>query len=147
MTISSLSSETLHVSCVARDGRGILIAGRSGSGKSDLALRLIDRGATLVSDDYTVVKRVKGILLATAPRNIEGKMEVRGIGLVEFEAVSDIPVCLAVDLDRDVERLPEMQDPMVVAGVKVPVIGLRSLEASAPLKVELALAMFGLPAE
>ena len=70
MTVPSISSETLHVSCVAKDGRAILIAGRSGAGKSDLALRLIDRGAHLVSDDYTVVKRVAGRLVACPPRNI-----------------------------------------------------------------------------
>lgn len=145
MTGPSLSSETLHVSCVAKEGRAILIAGRSGAGKSDLALRLIDRGAKLVSDDYTVLKRVDGRLVATPPRNIAGKMEVRGVGLIEFDAVGDVPVCLAVDLDRDVERLPEMHDPLVVAGVKVPVIGLSALEPSAPVKVELALAQFGLP--
>ncbi len=145
MTGPSLSSETLHVSCVVREGRAILIAGRSGAGKSDLALRLIDRGAKLVSDDYTVLKRVNGRLLAAPPRNIAGKMEVRGVGLVDFDSVSDAPVCLAVDLDRDVERLPEMHDPLVVAGVKVPVIGLNALEPSAPVKVELALAQFGLP--
>ena len=147
MTGPSLSSETLHVSCVAKDGRAILIAGRSGAGKSDLALRLIDRGAILVSDDYTVVRRVSGKLLAAAPRNIEGQMEVRGVGLDKVKSVSDIPVSLAVDLDRDVERLPEMHDPLVVAGIKVPVIGLNGLEPSAPVKVELALAQFGLTSE
>jgi serine kinase of HPr protein (carbohydrate metabolism regulator) len=147
MSMPSLSSETLHVSCVAKDGRAILIAGRSGSGKSDLALRLVDRGATLVSDDYTIVKRVKGKLVAAPPHNIEGKMEVRGIGLVSFDSVRDVPVCLAVDLDRDVERLPELHDPLTIAGVKVPVIGLRGLEPSAPIKVELALAQFGLSPE
>ena len=147
MTMPSISSETLHVSCVAKDGCAILIAGRSGAGKSDLALRLIDRGAQLVSDDYTVVKRVQGRLVAAPPRNIEGKMEVRGVGLVQFDAVTDVPVCLAVDLDRDVERLPELHDPLVIAGMKVPVIGLNALEPSAPMKVELALKEFGLSVE
>ena len=65
-----LSSETVHTSCVAIDGRAVLIGGRSGRGKSDLALRLIDRGAALVSDDYTLVKRVTGRLLAAAPPTI-----------------------------------------------------------------------------
>lgn len=147
MTTPSISSETLHVSCVALDGRAILIAGRSGAGKSDLALRLIDRGAQLVSDDYTVVKRVQGRLLAAPPRNIEGKMEVRGVGLVQFDSVTDVPVCLSVDLDREVERLPELHDPLVIAGIKVPVIGLSALEPSSPMKVELALREFGLSAE
>ena len=56
----ALSSETLHMSCVAIDGRAVLIAGRSGRGKSDLALRLLDRGAGLVSDDYVFVRRSEG---------------------------------------------------------------------------------------
>lgn len=146
MNKPSLSSETLHASCVALSGRAILIAGRSGAGKSDLALRLIDRGARLVSDDYTMLRRVGGTLLASAPANIEGKIEVRGIGVVAFEQLEDVPVCLAIDLDRAVERLPDPQDTLVVAGVKVPVIGLNGLEASAPVKVELALAEFGLAA-
>jgi serine kinase of HPr protein (carbohydrate metabolism regulator) len=144
MSKQSLSSETLHVSCVARDGRAVLISGRSGSGKSDLALRLIDRGAMLVSDDYTVVRRVSGRLLARAPDNIEGKIEVRGVGVLEFDTVSDVPVCLFVDLERDVERLPPEGEIIRIAGVDVPVIAANALEASAPVKVEAALDHFGL---
>jgi hypothetical protein len=104
---SLLSSETLHASCVAIDGRAVLISGRSGAGKSDLALRLIDRGAVLVSDDYTIVRRVSGQLLARAPANIEGRMEVRGLGILPFPSISDVPVVLLVDLNLDVVRLPE----------------------------------------
>jgi serine kinase of HPr protein (carbohydrate metabolism regulator) len=144
MNSKSLSSETLHVSCVATGGRAILISGRSGSGKSDLALRLIDRGAILVSDDYTTVRRVDGRLLAKAPDTIQGKIEVRGIGILEFETASDVPVCLMVDLDRDVERLPPERETMSIAGVSVPVIAANALEASAPVKVETALRHFGL---
>jgi serine kinase of HPr protein (carbohydrate metabolism regulator) len=144
MSKQSLSSETLHVSCVAKDGRAVLISGRSGSGKSDLALRLIDRGAVLVSDDYTMVRRVSGQLLARAPDNIEGKIEVRGVGVLEFDTVSDVPVCLFVDLERDVERLPPEGEIIRIAGVDVPVIAANALEASAPVKVEAALGHFGL---
>src|SRR3546814_15183324 len=100
MTGPSLSSETLHVSCVAKDGRAILIAGRSGAGKSDLALRLIDRGAVLVSDDYTVVRRVSGKLLAASPRNIEGQMEIRGRRLVHVASVRHIPCPQPVPRER-----------------------------------------------
>ena len=142
---ASLSSETLHASCVAQNGRGILIYGRSGSGKSDLALRLIDRGALLVSDDYTIVRRVEGRLLARAPVNIEGRIEVRGLGIIPLEHVSDVPVALYVDLNLDVIRLPDRREPAWVAGVQLPVIGLNALEASAPVKVEVALRHFGLP--
>ena len=144
MNNKSLSSETLHVSSVAISGRAILISGRSGSGKSDLSLRLIDRGATLVSDDYTMVRRVDGHLLARAPENIEGKIEVRGVGVLEFQTTSNVPVCLMVDLDRDVERLPPERETITIAGVEVPVIAANALEASAPVKVEAALRHFGL---
>lgn len=140
----SLSSETLHVSAVARNGRAILIAGRSGSGKSDLALRLIDRGALLVSDDYTIVRRVAGRLVASAPTNIAGKIELRGIGILTYPTVSDMPVCLYVDLDRDVERLPPANETIHIAGVAVPMIAANALEPSAPVKVEAALYHFGL---
>jgi serine kinase of HPr protein (carbohydrate metabolism regulator) len=144
MNAHSLSSETLHASCVVKDGRAILLAGRSGAGKSDLALRLIDRGAQLVSDDYTIVRRVDGRLLARAPANIEGKMEVRGIGIVSLAHASDIPVCLMVDLSLGVERLPERRETLSIAGIQVPVVAVNALEASAPLKVEVALEQLGL---
>jgi serine kinase of HPr protein (carbohydrate metabolism regulator) len=144
MSKASLSSESLHVSCVARNGAAILIGGKSGAGKSDLALRLIGRGASLVSDDYTLVRRVAGKLLATTPPNIAGKIEVRGLGIIDMPFVEDVPVCLYVDLDREQERLPEPIEPLTVAGVKVPVVAINSLEASAPVKVEVALEHFGL---
>lgn len=141
------SCETLHASCVLKSGRAVLISGRSGSGKSDLALRLIDRGADLVSDDYTLVRRIGGRLLASAPLNIAGKIEVRGIGIIERQAKTDAPLCLVVDLDRESERMPDPVQHRTVAGVHIPVIGLNGLEASAPLKVEIALAQLGLSFE
>ena len=144
MNAPSLSSETLHASCVAKDGRAILISGRSGAGKSDLALRLIDRGAKLVSDDYTIVRRVNGRLLAKAPMNIDGKIEVRGVGILKMETASDIPVCLMVDLSSVVERLPAAGGVQRVAGLEIPTISVNALEASAPVKVEVALEHIGL---
>lgn len=147
MSTSSLSSETLHASCVAKDGRAILISGRSGSGKSDLALRLIDRGADLVSDDYTIVRRVGGKLVATAPENIRNKLEIRGLGILEFEIVADVPICLMVELSTEVERMPQMPGFIAIAGMQLPSVRLNSLEASAPVKVEVALAEFGLDPE
>lgn len=140
------SSETLHASCVAKEGRAILISGRSGAGKSDLALRLIDRGAILVSDDYTIVRHVAGRLIASAPSNIEGKIEVRGVGILQLQAALDAPVALFVDLEREVERLPAPHQTITIAGVEVPVIAANALEASAPVKVEAALRHIGLKA-
>ncbi len=144
MRTPTLSSETIHASAVAISGRAVLIAGRSGKGKSDLALRLIDRGARLISDDYTIVRRLDGRLVATAPPNIVGKIEVRGVGLIELPHEADVPVGLFIDLDRDAERLPEAGETRMLAGIAVPVIALAALEPSAPIKAEAALRLFGL---
>jgi serine kinase of HPr protein (carbohydrate metabolism regulator) len=138
-------SATIHAGCVAIDGRGVLIAGASGRGKSDLALRLIDRGARLVSDDYTLLQDMRGRLVASSPPTIAGTLEIRGVGLVEFEALAAARVCLLVDLDAPPERLPEPR-PASFLGLAVPALGLDALEASAAIKVETALRLFGLPA-
>lgn len=143
MTPRLLSSETVHASSVAIGGRGVLIGGRPGMGKSDLAFRLIDRGALLISDDYTIVRRVKGVALAAAPATIIGKIELRGVGIVELETAQEVPVALIVDLDERPERQPEPGETRLVAGVAIPVLRLAGLEASAPLKVEAALKLFG----
>jgi serine kinase of HPr protein (carbohydrate metabolism regulator) len=145
MTPRPLSSETVHASSVALGGRAVLIGGRPGMGKSDLALRLIDRGGLLVSDDYTIVQRVHGVARASAPATILGKIELRGVGLVELETAQDVPVALFVDLDEPPERMPEPGEMRLIAGVSIPVLRLAGLEASAPLKVEAALTLFGLP--
>lgn len=145
MSHPSVSSETLHASCVAKDGRAILIGGKSGAGKSDLALRLIDRGAVLVSDDYTVVRRINGTLEARPPATIQGKIEVRGLGILELPYDEDVRVGLFVDLERAVERLPLEKYVVRIAGVDVPSVAVNGLEPSAPIKVEAALRLIGLP--
>lgn len=139
-----LSSETLHASCVSIDGRAVLIEGLSGSGKSDLALRLIDRGANLISDDYTIVRRVDGTLLASAPPNITGLFEVRGVGLMPMAFDSDVPVALIASIAENIERLPEATTTRIVAGVAIPTCLIAPLEASAPIKVEMLLKARGL---
>jgi serine kinase of HPr protein (carbohydrate metabolism regulator) len=142
--VSDLPDPTVHASCVAIGGRAVLIAGPSGSGKSDLALRLIDRGASLVSDDYTQLRRDEGRLIASAPARIAGRMEVRGVGIVNMAATAEAQVCLLVELAGASERMPEART-VELAGMPIPVIALAALEASAPLKVEYALKHFGLP--
>lgn len=139
-----LSSETVHASCVSIGGRAVLIGGRSGRGKSDLAMRLIDRGAVLVSDDYTIVRRASGRLLAGAPETIRGKIEMRGVGILQFPTEQDVPVALFIDLDQDVTRLPQPGESRTVAGVTIPLVALSSHESSAPIKVEAALRTLGL---
>jgi serine kinase of HPr protein (carbohydrate metabolism regulator) len=136
--MSQLSSDLLHASCVAIGGRAVLLSGRSGTGKSDLALRLIDRGAVLVSDDYTEVRRRDRTLYATAPARIVGRIEVRGIGIVDMPHLAEAEVALLIDLDGAVERMPEAATRRL-AGVEVSVFTLAALEVSAPIKVELLL--------
>jgi serine kinase of HPr protein (carbohydrate metabolism regulator) len=146
MSRSIPSSEMVHASAVAIGGRAVLIGGLPGAGKSDLALRLIDRGAVLISDDVCDVRREEGRLCASAPATILGKIELRGVGIVEMATVQKVPIALFVDLDLAPERMPEPGEIRSLAGVAVPVLRLAGLEASAPLKVEAALRLIGLPA-
>ena len=139
-----LSAETLHASTVAVDGRAVLIAGPSGAGKSDLALRLLDRGYTLVSDDRTLVRREGERLVASAPPNIAGKLEIRGIGIVDMDIVDNMPVALFVELTSEIQRLPDENRERPVLGVRIPLISIDAMSASAPSKVALALDRMGL---
>jgi serine kinase of HPr protein (carbohydrate metabolism regulator) len=139
-----LSGESVHASSVAVGGRAVLITGPSGSGKSDLALRLLDRGFTLVSDDQTIVRRDGDRLIASAPAQIAGKLEVRGIGIVDMESREDVPVALIVELTSNIDRLPDENRQRLVLGVTLPVVSIDAMTASAPSKVALALDRMGL---
>jgi serine kinase of HPr protein (carbohydrate metabolism regulator) len=139
-----ISGETVHASTVAMDGRAVVIMGPSGAGKSDLVLRLLDRGFTLVSDDQTLVKRDGERLIASAPPNIAGKLEIRGIGIVDMETVSDMPVALLVELTSEIQRLPDDSRERPILGVHLPLISIDAMTASAASKVGLALDRMGL---
>ncbi len=141
---SRLSAETVHASTVAADGRAVLITGPSGSGKSDLALRLLDRGFTLVSDDQTIVRRDGDRLLASPPPNIAGKLEIRGIGIVDMATLTDQPIALIVELTSDIQRLPDDNRERPILGVSLPLVSIDAMAASAPSKVALALDRLGL---
>ncbi len=139
-----ISSETVHASTVATDGRAVLITGISGSGKSDLTLRLLDRGFTLVSDDQTIVRRDGDRLIASPPPNITGKLEIRGLGIVDMDFVGKAPVALLVELTSDIQRVPDDSRERPILGVPIPLISIDAMAASAPSKVALALDRFGL---
>jgi serine kinase of HPr protein (carbohydrate metabolism regulator) len=132
------TGETMHLTTVAIDGRGVLIEGASGAGKSDLALRLIDRGAELVSDDYTELSVEDGQLVARAPASIAGRIEVRGVGIMPVSHRESAVAALLVRLTGTPERLPEPATRTLL-GVDLPMLALAPLPASAPIKVELAL--------
>ncbi len=130
--------ETIHASCVAIHGHAVLICGASGAGKSDLTLRLLDRGAALVSDDYTLLQCLGGQLIARAPANIAGKIEVRGIGIVDWPCIAEARVALGLTLDARPDRMPPATLPhRSILGIAVPFLALDGLHASAPIKVEL----------
>lgn len=133
-----LSTETLHATGIAIDGRAVLFEGPSGVGKSDLALRLIDRGATLISDDQTLLVRRGAELLARAPDRIRGQIEVRGLGIVTMPCVEDVPLALIVRLGIEPLRMPERRQRRL-AGIVVREIAFDAFHASTPVKVEWAL--------
>ncbi len=123
----------IHASCAARGGAGVLLLGPSGTGKSDLLLRLLDHGFTLVADDR--VEIMDGI--ASAPPELAGLLEVRGLGLVRLPRTVAARLALAVDLAAPPERLPH---PARHAETGLPLIALDPRCPSAPARVALALA-------
>jgi len=131
-----------HATCVAVEGSGILLRGPSGSGKSDLALRLIERGGRLVADDQVLLSADGNGVWASPPAELAGRMEVRGVGIV---AITHLPKCrvhLVCDLaaaDR-VPRLPPVEREELLPGCFVSRLTLFPFEASAPAKLRHAVA-------
>jgi HPr kinase/phosphorylase len=117
------SSETLHATCIAIDGRGLLILGPSGAGKSSLALRLIAQGAVLVSDDQTRLTPVDGRLQASCPNpDLIGLIEARGVGILRAPAAPVADVRLVVDLGQpETERLPPRRT-VTIAGIELSLV-------------------------
>lgn len=119
--MSGAAPETLHASAVAVGGRGVLITGASGSGKSALALDLISRGAVLVADDGVSVRALPegGGLWMSAPAAIAGQIEARGIGILRLPATEARAAAVVTLDDTETARLPEARD-IVIAGVTLP---------------------------
>jgi serine kinase of HPr protein (carbohydrate metabolism regulator) len=141
----------IHGTCIALDGEGVLLVGKPGSGKSDLALRLIDQAgsglsgkhktAQLVADDQVIIRKVGGALVASAPASLKGKLEIRGLGIAELAVAEETRLRLAVRLtpSAEIERLPDLdRGRMDILGLALPLILLDPLNASAPARLRAA---------
>jgi serine kinase of HPr protein (carbohydrate metabolism regulator) len=133
------AEQTIHATAVSIGGAGVLLLGPPGAGKSDLALRLIDRGAILIADDRVIPEVRHGRLLLRPPASIAGLLEVRGVGLLCFPHLAEADALLAVDLSAPPARLPDPEHRDIL-GQRLPLLRVAPFEASAPLKVELAVA-------
>lgn len=146
MPDENTSLQTVHATCVCIGDCGVLLRGRPGAGKSDLALRLIQKGAILVSDDQVLLRCKDGAVLASAPDKIAGLLEVRGVGICRFDYVETSKLSLIVDLDADhePERLPDLaQSCCMLLGVSMPRFNLNPFEASATAKISALLQKTG----
>ncbi|MBT5494467.1 MAG: hypothetical protein HOK54_01870 [Alphaproteobacteria bacterium] len=126
----------VHATCVVIGGVGVLLRGPSGSGKSDLALRLIEGGARLVADDQVKLTEAAGSLAASAPETLRGKIEVRGCGILDIPYAENVSIRLVIDLvlRRDVPRMPEPAH-CDIAGRTLPLYRLHAFDASCSAKV------------
>jgi hypothetical protein len=139
----------IQASAVAIAGRALLIEGPPGSGKSSLALALIDRGAGLIGDDAVSLARIGDRLIAAPPPHIAGLLELRGIGLARLPVAAPAPVALILTLGGPApERLPETPLPCrEIAGVPVPVLAFDPGPIAPAQRAEWALAMHGIGRE
>lgn len=144
----SIAAVQIHATSVHLPGLGgALIVGAAGSGKSDLALRLIDQGALLVADDQTALSIEGGQLIARSPAVIAGQLEVRGVGIVAVPSIAAARIVAAFVLaaPESIVRLPEpgtfaLPPQLVSATVKIPLFTLAPFEASAAAKLRAAMA-------
>lgn len=136
----------LHqATAVAVGRRALLLEGPSGSGKSSLALALIDRGATLIGDDGLTLTAAEGRLLASPAPAIAGLLEIRNVGLLTYETARNVPVALAIRLDREAERLPDGPDDYILHGCPIPLVRMWPDSPVLVLRALAALSRFGLP--
>lgn len=130
----------MQASAVAINGAAVLLTGPSGSGKSDLCLRLMDRGAVLVADDFVELTRQAADVLVSPPASIRGLLEIRGLGIKRFACVEGVPVKMVFRLKAPdkIERLPS-PDMIDLCGTPVPVFDLYAFAASATAIIMTAL--------
>ncbi|HEX7751384.1 MAG TPA: HPr kinase/phosphatase C-terminal domain-containing protein [Novosphingobium sp.] len=144
--MSEASAGTPHqATCVAIGPRALLIEGAPGSGKSSLALALIDRGGRLIGDDGVLLEAHGGALIARPHPNTKGLIEVRNLGLVPLPVCEAAPVALALRLDAAAPRFIEEPETLTLLDIALPLIRLWPDSPVLPLRAELALQRYGLP--
>lgn len=145
----------IHGTCLAIGADGVLLLGKPGSGKSSLALRLIDqpggglsgmvRSARLVADDQVRIRKTGESLIAAAPAALANRLEIRGLGIATLAALPEVSLRLAVRLTpaAEIERLPDLAAArMDILGIALPLILLDPTEAAAPARLRAALDQF-----
>lgn len=137
-------SRLIQATCVALHGRGVLIQGAPGTGKSNLALALIDRGAVLVGDDGVRIEAQGGLLRAFPPPHIAGLLEVRNVGLVPQPVTSFVPLALVLELTTEAHRLPDEPETLMLEGIALPLVRLWPDSPVLALRAEAALDRRGL---
>lgn len=133
-----------QASCVAIEGRAVLIEGEPGSGKSSLALALIDRGAQLIGDDGVMLERSGDRLLARPHPNTRGLLEIRNLGIATLPVLEEAPVALILRLDEAAPRFIDAAASADRAGCAIPLVRLWPGGALLHLKAEFALRTYGL---
>lgn len=117
-----MTGRTLHASAIAMGSRGLLILGPSGAGKSALALDLMSRGAALVADDQVALGPQDGVLIARCPPTLVGRIEARGVGILNAAPAGPTAVALVVDLGQaETDRLPPLRT-ITLCGVRLPLV-------------------------
>jgi serine kinase of HPr protein (carbohydrate metabolism regulator) len=133
-----------QATCIAIGGRGVLVEGPPGSGKSSIALALIDRGAQFIGDDGVLVKAVRSRLVARPHPRIRGLIEIRNLGLLTFPCIDEAAIALVIRLDEDAPRYIEKAETVEIEGVTLPMLRIWPESGPLAIKVELALDRFGL---
>jgi HPr kinase/phosphorylase len=143
------SQTILHGTCLQVDGQGVLLLGAPGAGKSSLALHLIDQPgyglsakimrSVLVADDQVVIARRGKKLVATAPPALKGRLEIRGLGIVDVKSRLNTILALVVNLQTHtkIERLPEAAT-FEMLGISLPLVELDAAANSAPARLRAA---------
>ena len=148
----------LHGTCLSIGGEGVLILGEPGTGKSALALRLIDEPgygisgvllcSELVADDQIIVTRDQDKLMASAPAILRGKLEIRGLGIVTLATRASVHLALVVKLQDHaaIERLPDPAS-FDILGMALPLVEIDAESPSAPARLRAALSWLKQPGE